>query len=190
MSLWFLKYCFLQKLLMLYGVKICHYRVFCLSCLLICGFWFYILHISEIIWFLTFSVWLILLSMILSRSIHAMLWQMAILHFYLTNILLHICTTFSLSNHVSKDTSVGRRQQDEGYQNKRGEIAKSKGVKNMVMDRIWLWVESTHCIIKMVIALYTWNLYNFIHHYNSDKFNLKRYLAKILNLKNSAKPKI
>lgn len=31
---------------------------FCLSCLFVCCFWFYIPHMREIIWFLTFSIWL------------------------------------------------------------------------------------------------------------------------------------
>lgn len=43
----------------------------CFSCLFICCFPFYtISHMSEIMWFFTFSVWLLLLSVIFSGSIH------------------------------------------------------------------------------------------------------------------------
>ena len=43
---------------------------FCYFCVFICCFQFYIPHMSEIIWFWAFSVWLISLSMIFSRAIH------------------------------------------------------------------------------------------------------------------------
>ena len=42
----------------------------CLPCLFICCTQFYIPHTCETIWFLTFSIWLTLLSMTFSRSIH------------------------------------------------------------------------------------------------------------------------
>ena len=51
---------------------------FCLfSFLFICFFQFCIPHMSKIIWFLTFSVWLILLSMLFSRSSH-IVWSKAL----------------------------------------------------------------------------------------------------------------
>ena len=61
--------------------------------------------LSEIIWFLTFSIWRILLSMIFSGSIHV-LSQMAVFHLFLrlSSIPLNICTKSSLSNYPSKDT--------------------------------------------------------------------------------------
>ena len=41
----------------------------CFSCIFFCCFQFYIPHMTAILWLLTFSVWVILLSMIFSRSI-------------------------------------------------------------------------------------------------------------------------
>ena len=42
----------------------------CFSYLCLYSFQLYMTHLSEIIWFLTFSIWLTLLSMIFSRSSH------------------------------------------------------------------------------------------------------------------------
>ena len=61
-------------------------------------------HISDIIWYLSFSVWLTSLSMIISRSIPVAASGIISFFLWLSNIPLCICTTSSLSNHLSVDT--------------------------------------------------------------------------------------
>ena len=74
---------------------------FCLSCLFICWFWFYIPHVSEITWLLIFSTCLILLSIMFSRSIHVVL-QMAAFHLslWLSSIPLYMYRTFFIQSSI------------------------------------------------------------------------------------------
>ena len=57
---------------------VCVYKfLVCFSCLFICCFQFSILHVSEIIWFLTFSVWLISFSLVFQVSLHEGLFKLS-----------------------------------------------------------------------------------------------------------------
>lgn len=83
-----------------------HYNVVCLWVylfwLFVCCFLFYVPHMREIIWFLSFSAWLTSPSMVLSRSIHVVANDNISLFLWLSSIVLYICTTSSLSNHLLK----------------------------------------------------------------------------------------
>ena len=80
-----------------------------LFCLFILFFW--ILHMSEIIWYLSFFVWLISLSTIPSGSIHVVT-NDEILFWGPSNISLYRCTTSSkwplilILNHTSESLSL------------------------------------------------------------------------------------
>ena len=56
-----------------------------------------ITHVSDIIWYLSFSVWLISPSRIISRSIHVATNGIISFFFWLSDIPFHICTTSSLT---------------------------------------------------------------------------------------------
>ena len=82
-----------------------HHSVVCIYefVLFVCYFLFYILHMSEIMFFVLFCV--ILLSIILSRSIHVATNGNILSFLWLNNIPLNMCTT-ATSHHLSTDTSV------------------------------------------------------------------------------------
>ena len=85
----------------------------CESVSYLCSFVLYFrFHIYVISWYLSFSVWLTSVSMIISRSIHGCYkWHYFILFLWLSNIPLYIyihrmCTTLSLSIHLLMDIWV------------------------------------------------------------------------------------
>ena len=69
---------------------------------LVCYFQIYISHMTEIIWFSTFIVSLILLSMIVSRYIHVVTNGSILSFSWLSNIPLYKCIISFLSNHLLK----------------------------------------------------------------------------------------
>lgn len=73
------------------------------------GLFFYVPRVSKMIWYLSFSVWLISLSIMPWGSIHvdANGWDF-LLFFWLKNIALYIYLTFSLSR-IQTGETLGRR---------------------------------------------------------------------------------
>ena len=61
----------------------------------------YISHMSDVRWYLSFSFWVASLSIIISRSIHAAVTGFMSSLFMLTSLPVYLCTTSSLSIHLS-----------------------------------------------------------------------------------------
>ena len=72
----------------------------CFSCLPIGCFQFYIPRRNEIIWVVTFSVWLISLSVMLSSSLHVATNGSISSSLWLSSTPLYICAASSLSSHA------------------------------------------------------------------------------------------
>ena len=75
----------------------------------VCLIVFYLPHMSEIIWYLGFSIWIILLSKIPSRSIHVVTNVTISSFLWLSSIPLHIYKTSSLSIHLLMSTWVASK---------------------------------------------------------------------------------
>ena len=90
----------------LWQLPVCSLYLWVCFCFVLFVLFFKIPQKSEIIWYLSFSVWLISLSIIPFRSIVFL--QMVRFHsfFCLSNILFYTYTTSSLSSHLLMDTYV------------------------------------------------------------------------------------
>ena len=83
---------------------------FCFVSKFVCIISFYIPHIKDVIWYLSFSVWFASLSRTLSGSIHVL--QIALFHSFqwLSNITLYTCTYTTSSLSIPKQLGMDLRQ--------------------------------------------------------------------------------